>query len=37
MAREGLVAVEREVSRGGSSHTQRFWIRPGDVGAAREI
>jgi predicted ABC-type ATPase len=37
MPREGLVAVEREVSRGGSSHTQRFWIRPGDVGAAREI
>ena len=43
MPREGLIAVERTVERGGSSHTQRFWVRPEDAkrmvarGQAREV
>ena len=27
--RAGLIAVEREVSRAGQTHTQRFWVREG--------
>jgi predicted ABC-type ATPase len=37
MAREGLVAVEQDVTRGGSTHKQRFWIRTGVKGVAKEI
>lgn len=43
MPREGLIAIEKTVERGGSSHTQKFWVRPEDAkrmvarGQAREV
>lgn len=32
--RDGLVAVERQVTRGESSFTQKFWVKPEDVKAS---